>query len=56
MYVWVDASTNYLTGVGYPDVESASFRKFRPADVHVIGKDISRFHDLLAGVPHERRT
>ena len=46
MYVWVDALTNYLTGAGYPDVESASFRKFWPADVHVIGKDISRFHAI----------
>ncbi|MDQ6754763.1 MAG: methionine--tRNA ligase [Actinomycetota bacterium] len=44
MYVWVDALTNYLTGVGYPDVESESFRRFWPADVHIIGKDISRFH------------
>ncbi|WP_125610765.1 methionine--tRNA ligase [Specibacter cremeus] len=44
MYVWVDALTNYLTGVGYPDTQSESFRKFWPADVHVIGKDISRFH------------
>ena len=46
MYVWVDALTNYLTGVGYPDVESESFRKYWPADVHVIGKDISRFHAI----------
>ena len=46
MYVWVDALTNYLTGVGYPDVDSESFRKFWPADVHVIGKDISRFHAI----------
>jgi methionyl-tRNA synthetase len=46
MYVWVDALTNYLTGVGYPDVESEKFRKFWPADVHVIGKDISRFHAI----------
>lgn len=44
MYVWVDALTNYLTGVGFPDVESDSFRRYWPADVHVIGKDISRFH------------
>ncbi len=44
MYVWVDALTNYLTGVGYPDVESEAFKKYWPADVHVIGKDISRFH------------
>lgn len=46
MYVWVDALTNYLTGVGFPDVESERFRKFWPADVHVIGKDISRFHAI----------
>lgn len=44
MYVWVDALTNYITGVGYPDTNSASFRKFWPADLHVIGKDIVRFH------------
>ncbi|WP_309081949.1 methionine--tRNA ligase [Zhihengliuella sp.] len=47
MYVWVDALTNYLTGAGFPDVESASFRKYWPADVHVIGKDISRFHAIF---------
>ncbi|MGM7778079.1 methionine--tRNA ligase [Arthrobacter sp. KNU-44] len=47
MYVWVDALTNYLTGVGYPDAESEAFRKFWPADVHVIGKDISRFHAIF---------
>ncbi len=44
MYVWVDALTNYLTGVGFPNTESELFRKYWPADVHVIGKDISRFH------------
>jgi methionyl-tRNA synthetase len=43
MYVWVDALTNYLTGLGYPD-DTAEFRKFWPADVHLIGKDIVRFH------------
>jgi methionyl-tRNA synthetase len=44
MYVWVDALTNYLTGVGYPDCESETYQKFWPADVHIIGKDIVRFH------------
>src|SRR5699024_9127600 len=44
MYVWVDALTNYLTGAGFPDVDSARFRDMWPADVHIIGKDISRFH------------
>ncbi len=44
MYVWVDALTNYLTGVGFPDTESAAYQKFWPADLHIIGKDITRFH------------
>jgi methionyl-tRNA synthetase len=44
MYVWLDALTNYITGIGYPDVNSDSYKKFWPADVHVIGKDITRFH------------
>lgn len=47
MYVWVDALTNYLTGAGYPDTESEQFKKFWPADLHVIGKDISRFHAIF---------
>lgn len=44
MYVWLDALTNYITGVGYPDTKSASYQKFWPADVHMVGKDITRFH------------
>ena len=44
MYVWVDALTNYLTGVGFPDVQSPMFKRYWPADVHIIGKDIVRFH------------
>ena len=44
MYVWVDALTNYITAVGYPDVNSEMFRRYWPADLHVIGKDIVRFH------------
>jgi len=43
MYVWVDALTNYITGVGFPDESEANWR-FWPADVHIIGKDIIRFH------------
>ncbi|MFZ2510802.1 MAG: methionine--tRNA ligase, partial [Gordonia sp. (in: high G+C Gram-positive bacteria)] len=43
MYVWVDALTNYLTGAGYPGDE-ATFARFWPADLHIIGKDIIRFH------------
>jgi len=44
MYVWVDALTNYITGVDYPDTDSAMFKRYWPADLHVIGKDIVRFH------------
>jgi methionyl-tRNA synthetase len=44
MYVWVDALTNYITGVGFPDENSGQFRRYWPADLHVIGKDILRFH------------
>jgi methionyl-tRNA synthetase len=43
MYVWVDALTTYMTGIGYPDL-SGDFAKYWPADVHIIGKDIVRFH------------
>ncbi|MQY29850.1 Methionine--tRNA ligase [Nocardia sp. RB56] len=46
MYVWVDALTNYLTGVGYPETDSAAFQRYWPADVHIIGKDITRFHTV----------
>lgn len=46
MYVWVDALTNYLTGVGFPDTSSESFRTYWPADLHMIGKDIIRFHTV----------
>ena len=46
MYVWVDALTNYITGVGFPDEESPLFRRYWPADLHVIGKDIVRFHSV----------
>ncbi|MFG1344385.1 methionine--tRNA ligase [Xanthobacter autotrophicus DSM 431] len=44
MYVWVDALTNYITALGYPDEGADLFKRFWPADVHVIGKDIIRFH------------
>jgi methionyl-tRNA synthetase len=46
MYVWVDALTNYLTGVGYPDTSSEAFQRYWPADLHMIGKDIIRFHTV----------
>ena len=44
MYVWLDALTNYISAVGFPDVENEDFKNFWPASVHVVGKDIIRFH------------
>jgi methionyl-tRNA synthetase len=44
MYVWLDALTNYLTAINYPDENDPMFRKFWPADLHMVGKDILRFH------------
>jgi methionyl-tRNA synthetase len=61
MYVWVDALTNYITGVGFPD-EGAPDWRYWPADVHIIGKDIIRFHAVYwpaflmsAGIPLQKR-
>jgi methionyl-tRNA synthetase len=45
MYVWVDALTNYLSATGFPDADAARAR-YWPADAHVIGKDITRFHAI----------
>ncbi len=60
MYVWVDALTNYITGLGFPE-ESSDFAKWWPADLHLIGKDITRFHTVYwpaflmsAGLPVPR--
>ena len=57
IYVWFDALTNYITALGYPD-EDGNFGKFWPVDVHLIGKDILRFHTvywptflMAAGLP-----
>jgi methionyl-tRNA synthetase len=46
IYVWFDALINYVTGAGFPD-DPARFAKLWPADVHVIGKDITRFHSII---------
>ncbi len=47
VYVWIDALSNYITGIGYdPDGSSEMYKKYWPADVHVIGKDIVRFHTI----------
>jgi methionyl-tRNA synthetase len=62
MYVWLDALTNYMTAVGYPDTESDGFTTFWPADLHMVGKDILRFHAvywpaflLAAGIAPPKR-
>ena len=62
MYVWIDALTNYITGVGFPDDKSELFQRYWPADLHVIGKDIIRFHTVYwpaflmsAGLPVQKR-
>ena len=44
MYVWIDALTNYLTATGFPDENATDYLKFWPANVHMVGKDILRFH------------
>lgn len=61
MYVWVDALTTYMTGVGFPDLQG-DFARFWPADLHLIGKDIVRFHAVYwpaflmsAGLPLPRQ-
>ena len=61
MYVWVDALTNYITGVGYPD-GGEMWQKYWPASLHLIGKDIVRFHTIYwpaflmsAGIPVPQR-
>lgn len=47
IYVWIDALANYITGIGYdPDGSSEQYKKYWPADVHIIGKDIVRFHTI----------
>jgi len=44
IYVWLDALTNYLSALNFPDIEDNKYKSFWPADVHIIGKDILRFH------------
>ena len=47
VYVWIDALSNYITGIGYdPDGSSEQYKKYWPADAHIIGKDIVRFHTI----------
>ena len=47
VYVWVDALTNYITALGYGSDDDSEFKKYWPADVHVVGKEIVRFHTII---------
>ncbi|MDC0530383.1 methionine--tRNA ligase [Pelagibacteraceae bacterium] len=47
IYVWLDALTNYISALNFPDINAEKFKNFWPADVHIIGKDILRFHAVF---------
>ena len=47
VYVWVDALSNYITSLGYPDNLDDKFKKYWPADIHLVGKEIVRFHTII---------
>lgn len=47
VYVWVDALTNYITAMGYGSDDDSDYRKYWPADVHFVGKEIVRFHTII---------
>lgn len=47
IYVWIDALTNYISALGYGTSDDSNFKKFWPADVHVVGKEIVRFHAII---------
>jgi methionyl-tRNA synthetase len=46
IYVWLDALANYITAIGYPEIASGEYSTFWPADLHMVGKDILRFHTV----------
>ena len=47
IYVWLDALTNYISALNFPDIEDKKYKNFWPADLHIIGKDILRFHAVF---------
>ncbi len=47
IYVWLDALSNYITALGYPEIKDGNFAKYWPADVHLVGKEIVRFHTII---------
>ena len=46
IYVWLDALTNYLSAINFPNINDKTYKKYWPADIHIIGKDILRFHAI----------
>ena len=47
IYVWIDALTNYITALGYGSEDDSKFKKYWPADIHMMGKEIIRFHSII---------
>src|SRR5699024_3127160 len=47
VYVWLDALTNYITALGYESADDSLYQKYWPADIHLIGKEIIRFHTII---------
>ena len=47
VYVWLDALTNYITSLGYPEILDDKFKKYWPCDLHLVGKEIVRFHAII---------
>lgn len=47
IYVWIDALTNYITALGYGSDDDSKFKKYWPADIHMMGKEIIRFHSII---------
>ena len=47
VYVWIDALSNYITSLGYPDINNEKFKRYWPADLHLVGKEIVRFHTII---------
>src|SRR5690606_34167793 len=62
VYVWIDALTNYISALGYGTEDDTLFKKYWPADVHLVGKEIARFHTIYwpimlmaLGLPHHKK-
>lgn len=47
IYVWIDALSNYITALGYGSEDDSKYQKYWPADIHLVGKEIIRFHTII---------